>query len=376
MRVLVMTVVHHPLDARITHRQVAALTRRGHQVTVAAPWASAQARPPAGVRPLDLPRTRGLRRLGPLIAALRLLRRERNHHDLVLAHDIDLVPVLLAARLRRDASPVPVLDVHEDTAAAVASREWVPRFARGVAMRMIHALERIAERRMHLLLAEESYRSRFASPHPVIPNTAWLSSDPSRPAGDGKRDRVVHVGSLTTARGADELARLGSRLRPEGIEVVLVGPVHGRARGVISRADADGDVRWLGELPNDRAMAEVDGAIAGVSLLHDEPNYRGSLPTKVIEYMAHEVPVITTPLPLAADVVRRAGAGEVVGWGPTDEVAGEVARIVQSWRDDPAHRAALGRAGRQWVAVHGSWEQDGPRFVDVLDQWVVQSRRT
>jgi len=37
------------------------------------------------------------------------------------------------------------------------------------------------------------------------------------------------------------------------------------------------------------------------------------MPTKVAEYMAHGVPVVTTPLPLAVELVSAADGGFVVG---------------------------------------------------------------
>ena len=43
VHVLVMTVVHHPEDARILHRQIRALVDAGHEVTYAAPVHRARA---------------------------------------------------------------------------------------------------------------------------------------------------------------------------------------------------------------------------------------------------------------------------------------------------------------------------------------------
>ena len=40
LRALVVTVVHHPEDARIRHRQIGALLDAGMQVTYAAPFAA------------------------------------------------------------------------------------------------------------------------------------------------------------------------------------------------------------------------------------------------------------------------------------------------------------------------------------------------
>ena len=78
----------------------------------------------------------------------------------------------------------------------------------------------------------------------------------------------------------------------------------------------------------------AQGALAGLSLLHDVPNYRQSLPTKVIEYMARGLPVITTPLPMAASIVGRAECGLVVPFGDVEAAAQAVLRL----RDDPERR--------------------------------------
>ena len=59
----------------------------------------------------------------------------------------------------------------------------------------------------------------------------------------------------------------------------------------------------------------VDGALAGLSLLQDEANFRHSLPTKVVEYMARGVPVVTTPLPRAAELATAHECGFVVPFG-------------------------------------------------------------
>jgi hypothetical protein len=48
--------------------------------------------------------------------------------------------------------------------------------------------------------------------------------------------------------------------------------------------------------------------------LRDLPNYRVSLSTKIVEYSALGAPVITTPLPLATDLVGSENVGFVVPW--------------------------------------------------------------
>jgi isopropylmalate/homocitrate/citramalate synthase len=76
-----------------------------------------------------------------------------------------------------------------------------------------------------------------------------------------------------------------------------------KAKEMLRHAQDEGWLTWHGFVSNDRAMTLIDGSLAGLSLLQDLPNYRHSMPTKILEYMAHGVPVITTPLPAAVSLL-------------------------------------------------------------------------
>ena len=359
MRVLVVTVVHDPQDARIRHRQIAALLDAGHDVVLAAPF-SGYRRPlshrPAGV---DLPRARGRSRLAALRAARALLRRSARAYDLVVLHDPELLLALpgLGRAVRRRV----VWDVHEDTAAALSLKSWLPEGLRPLVVRAVVLAERWAERSVRLMLAEESYAARFRRAHPVVPNSVVVPAAEPPPPGDS---RLVYVGALSRARGALDMVEVGRRLGSE-VTVALVGPADRAVEPVLRAAHAEGVVVWHGFLPNDEALRLVDGALAGLSLLHDEPNYAHSRPTKIMEYMAHGVPVITTPNPASVALVERHGCGVVVPYGDVDAVVEAVRRL----RAGAAERRAMGAAGRAAAVSAYSWSVDGPRLVEVLESW-------
>ncbi|MEU6308039.1 hypothetical protein ABZ879_35520, partial [Streptomyces chartreusis] len=69
MRILVVTVVHHPEDARILHREIAALHEHGHRIVYAAPFAARRTSPRPNVEGVDLPRAAGRDRRAALRAA-------------------------------------------------------------------------------------------------------------------------------------------------------------------------------------------------------------------------------------------------------------------------------------------------------------------
>jgi glycosyltransferase involved in cell wall biosynthesis len=131
---------------------------------------------------------------------------------------------------------------------------------------------------------------------------------------------------------------------------------------VLEAASAAGDVIWHGALPNAEAVNRLRGALAGLSLLHDLPNYRRSLPTKVVEYMAHGVPVVTTPLPVARELVEDAGAGMIVPFGDVTATA----EAVRALRADPALRERLAKAGVFAARDHLDWRLEAPVFLAAL----------
>ncbi|MEJ8671970.1 hypothetical protein WKI71_37300 [Streptomyces sp. MS1.AVA.1] len=110
MRILVVTVVHHPEDARILHREIAALRERGHRVVYAAPFAARQMTPRPNVEGVDLPRAACRDRRAALRAARTLLAERGPKADVVLLHDPELL-LALPGTLRRwrrgDARPSP-----------------------------------------------------------------------------------------------------------------------------------------------------------------------------------------------------------------------------------------------------------------------------
>jgi glycosyltransferase involved in cell wall biosynthesis len=354
-------VVHHPQDARIRRRQIAALLDAGWEVAYAAPWRAYGVTPDPAVRPIELPRAQGRRRMRALRAATRLLR-GAGGYDLVLLHDPEL---LLAELLARPRVPV-VLDVHEDTAAALVDRPWLPGWLRGVGRWCIRRLERLAERRVRLLLAEDAYAERFDGAHPVVPNVPPVATDRALAAS---APRAIYLGRISTHRGASELLAVGARLAGAGVVLDLVGPADADVVEDVRAAAAVGTVRWHGFVPNRQALDLVDGAVAGLSLLHDLPNYRVSAPTKVYEYLARGVPVVTTPLPLPARLVTEHEVGVVVPFGDAAAAAAAVGALAA----DPRRRETLGRRAHELARERFDWGREGPRFAEQLAVWARRS---
>ena len=355
VRILVATVSHRGDDARILHRQIAALLEAGCRVVYVAPLPRAEQ---AGLEHIVIPRATGRRRPAAWLAAARAVRAHRDEVDLVLVHDLELVlPARVAAWHRRV-----VWDVHEDLVQSVADRSWIPRAFRPAARALVALTERVATFGIRLLLAETSYADRFG-PWPVVPNTTPVP-DSLAPYSGGSRPRLVYVGRISWSRGLGAMIEVGRRLG-DACTVELVGAVDADAEDALEAAVGDGVVTWHGYLPNSDALALTEGALAGLSLLQSHGNFVGSMPTKIFEYLARGVPVITTPLPLAEGVVNDADAGFTVGFDDVAAVVDAASQLMSS----PGLREEMGRRGYDWVAAHHDWRVDGAEFAATIIDW-------
>lgn len=353
VRVLVVTVVHTPLDARIHHRQIRALREAGAAVTYVAPWRDAdgdRSQVVPGTVVVDVPRARGRHRIRAWLAARRAVRQLGPVHDVVLVHDPELLLALVGLRRR----PPLIWDVHEDTAAALIDKPWLPRAIRPMVRFAVKSVERAAERRHHLILAERGYGERFADRHAFVPNVPPLRDPAPRRPSDR---RVVYVGRIARGRGALEMIALAGRLH-DRMAFEFIGPVDADVEPQLREAVDRGELSWTGFLPNETALQRLEGAMAGLCLVRDEPNHSVSLQTKVLEYASCRVPVLATDLTVTGPFVRERGIGLAVPVGDLDAASDCLVRL----QEQPQLRQELGDRGYELIAEELNWGRFGPAF--------------
>lgn len=360
MRVLVVTVVHHPQDARIYYREISSLLDHNIQVSYAAAFESfVTTELDPRIEQINLPRATGKQRASALMAVKKLLRARSSEFDLVLLHDPELLLVAGASKTKV------VWDVHEDTMTAISAKSYLPKLLKPLFKMLIKKLELTAERRYHLLLAETEYQKRFKKTHPVIPNTSFVPELKNV----AKSNTAIYLGNITKLRGGYELIELAKKLLANNIKLEIVGTCpDAQLAAELKTAAAAGNLVWHGYLPNDTALKLLPGKLAGLALLHDHPNYRVSQPTKIYEYMAAQLPVISTPLPQAAALIDSADCGYIVDFNSVSQVVAALVELAKS--DTRWHE--LGNAGYDYVVANHNWETDQKRFISALVDFLVK----
>jgi PEP-CTERM/exosortase A-associated glycosyltransferase len=211
----------------------------------------------------------------------------------------------------------------------------------------------------------------------VIPNAVDADDfvpqpvDPALRAdlGFANSDVVLgYVSSLVSYEGViyllDAIARL--RARHANVRGLIVGD--GAERTALEHRAAElglGDaVRFPGRVPISevqRYYAQIDVFV--VPRTNDQVS-RTVTPLKPLEAMALERAVVTSDVPALRELIEPGETGLVFA----AEDAGDLATVVEPLLDDPAARARLGKAAREWVSAERTWRRNGERYRELFDE--------
>lgn len=160
------------------------------------------------------------------------------------------------------------------------------------------------------------------------------------------RDAVlaVYAGAHGTANGLDQLLDAATLLRGTKLRLLLVGEGARKAALVARVAAEDLPVLVLDPLPKPRIASLLAGADIGLLCLAPIPALAElSAPNKLAEALATGLPVVANVPGRAARLLAEGGCGIAV---PPDDPAA-LAAALRHLAEDPARRAAMGRAARQ-----------------------------
>jgi len=344
------------------------LARAGFAVTVIA-LADDTPSDTDGIRVVPLSHPRG--KLRRMLGTPRLLARAWNEPaDLYAFHDPELLPVAAVLRLLKR-RPV-VYDVHEDVPSSIRNRAYLPKPLRPLVAGLYRLVERLTLPFVSgLTLADEAYGRYYPRRHTLVvrnyPLTTYAHMHRPRQRGPGWRPTLIYTGSVTRLRGLEEMLALVHRLRSDfpGILLRIVGPMgspHDEAAATerIATLELEPHVELTGLVSHADVHRLILDADVGLALLHPDPNYVRSLPTKLFEYMMMGRPAVVSHFPLWQQIVDEAHCGCAVDPLDMDQVTDAVSGILA----EPARAARMGDSGRQAVMAKYSWEAEANGMVE------------
>jgi glycosyltransferase involved in cell wall biosynthesis len=140
-------------------------------------------------------------------------------------------------------------------------------------------------------------------------------------------------------------------------------------RDAAARFGVSDAVVFAGHVPREDVPAYIRLADLGLSPFPPNAVLSTNSPIKLLEYLAMERPAIGTDIPEQDHVLSRSGGGYAVVHEP--EAWSET--IVAHFRKSEAEMLAMGRSGRDWLAVHRDYRVLAEHAATALDA-VIEGR--
>lgn len=199
---------------------------------------------------------------------------------------------------------------------------------------------------------------RIYNPSPV-PVGVYRPSEP-----DG-RPRLLVMGNVGYTQGLAEVVRTvqsSSVLDRTGAELRIAG--HGVAAREVDRAITSDRVKMLGLLLSQDMEDELEATTVGmVTQRADVAEF--NLPSKLMNYMAHALPVIAVVNPGSetARIVRETGAGWIVD---SSRLHNELPQAIEHVLADPRELTRRGKAAHAAAVRHFAPERIAEQYEEVL----------
>ncbi|MGB8013831.1 MAG: glycosyltransferase family 4 protein [Terriglobales bacterium] len=177
---------------------------------------------------------------------------------------------------------------------------------------------------------------------------------------------ICYIGTMGNAHGLQTLIAAAEELQktcPSAM-FLLIGE-GAEKENVVKLAAARGlnNIQFLGQQPRERIPVYVSAADLCLVMLRKSELFKTVIPTKLLEYMACERPVIVAVDGQARQIVEEAGAGVFVE--PEDSQA--LVRAIVDLEENPEQRRQMGASGRQYIVNKSSREKTARDYIAVLE---------
>lgn len=235
-----------------------------------------------------------------------------------------------------------IADVREDYRLLIEDRAWAKGAQKVVAI-LLAKLALFASARADVtIVVDEWVRPLQAKKRLVVTNAPDIRFLPNVHAPD-QNPRALYVGDVRGSRGLWSMLRT-LELAPDW-NLDVIGSISSQDISQVlawkEHSSASSRVHFHGTLKPEDSWKFAAGAWVGLSLLENTPAFQRAWPTKIGEYLACGIPVITTDLPRPREVIVSTRAGATVDFDTTELTAGQTAGILNSWAENPEKYAEV-----------------------------------
>jgi glycosyltransferase involved in cell wall biosynthesis len=365
IKVAHLTSVHPTFDVRVFQKECKSLVKHGYHVTLVAPHGKDEIID--GVQVVNIPK-KANRLVRIFSSSYRMYKIARKLDAKIFHfHDTELIPVGFFLALT---GKKVVYDMHENMPGFIATKEWIPKPLRMPAKWAFQSIEKLTLNRFYVLFAETSYAQDYGwlKRTSIILNYPLADYLLSIKAEKHSEPTVGYVGDVNASRGAritvDALEILATR--GQFPKWMCIGRIPDELRHSIdARAEKHGlKIEMTGFVKSTEAHPQVARTHIGLAVIDRIPNHIGSLSTKLFEYMALGMPLITSDFPMYKELIEGIGCGICVAPEKPEELANAIEYLLAN----PDVAEQMGRKGKAAVIANYNWATEEKKLLGVYQQ--------
>lgn len=356
-RVLAISTVHPVTDPRIAYKIIPALSEV-YEVFCALPGRQQNI---ANVVSLKLPKSTRLIKRSVLTYPVLLFHILRIRPKIVHLFVPELIPLALLVRLF---GTKVIYEIQENLYKKFSLKRYnnAPIF-----QLLFQFFDALARRYFHCIVTEDAYLEEYNDlQHKpvVIYNYPCLSlidnnTKPINATTTPSLPIFFYCGVISFERCFDVLIAALYNLKSQGyaFKMLLFGPVRfseKEANQLPNYGTVLPHLEFFGYTDLKDALAYTSGSLAGLALLKPVGDYMDSYTTKLFEYMATALPVLTSDFPLYKKIIEPAGCGFCISPNDPIQLSEKLAWLIQN----PEQAVTMGEQGRRAVENLYSWETE------------------
>ena len=267
-----------------------------------------------------------------------------------------------------------IYDVHESYADFIKLKRYLPVWLRYPLARGFSWLEPLLARLCDgLIFADDQIAVSFQSLK--LPKTTLFNfpackfiKDASRAEYvSGKKDPVIlHLGSQEKSRGTLVMLAAFQQILEAmpAAQLLLVGPFHPAShrqevQSEINRLKLEKSVRIMGKVPFSDVAYFLQQSAIGWIALKDVPKYQKNIPTKLFEYMAAGLPIVSSDLIPSRPYIKNGENGYLV----TPDDPTQLAQATLNILHNPSRAQYMSKMNRDRVRSTYNWNEMEKRLL-------------
>lgn len=261
-----------------------------------------------------------------------------------------------------------IFDIHENTAVQILDKGYIPKFLRKPVSFLYKRIEGFLIKKFHLVIAEHSYFEVYGEKGMSITtvlNTPVLED--FRPYKNTTRrgNQIFYIGGISNDRGLDVTLEALKILKKRGCGFFMhyVGPIAEEKVQELALDEIKDHIRFYGRMDFKGGYEISKNCIVGLSVLKPIKNYIGSYSTKIFEYMAVGLPVITSNFPLYKDIVEKYNCGYCIDPYAPGMMADRIEELIKS----PEKAVTMGLNGIEIVKDGFNWNSEEQKLVKLYN---------